>query len=151
MPRSWRAAPSWRGSRRASCRFRRASLALPRTRRRSHRPDRWAVRRCLAAARSRERRVLGLRREVELAGLTRIIDPNEICGGTRLLERLCDNDRDSLVIMLNFRAAKQIGVVHASPAEPWHIERRDDCDHARCGLRLFQVMRPLAIALPTMK
>jgi len=40
--------------------------------------------------------------------------------GTSLLERLGHDDRDCLVVMLNFRSAEQIGVIHA-PRRASHI------------------------------
>ena len=57
------------------------------------------------------------RREIERALGPDIVDADQLRGGARLLEGLRDDDRDRLVIVLDVRAAEQLGGVELALAE----------------------------------
>ena len=92
------------------------------------------------------------RREIVLAFGADIVDANQLRGGACLLEGLRHDDRDRLVVVLDFGTAEQLGSVIAALAELAGIFRGDDGEHAGRGLgrvRLIEAIRPLAMAEPT--
>ena len=83
----------------------------------------------------------------------RVVDADQCGGGARLLEGLGHHHRDRLVIMLDLRAAEQLGSVELALAELARVLGGHDGEHARRGFAWREVnrlMRPLAIAAPTM-
>src|SRR5207248_3321572 len=94
-----------------------------------------------AAVCSEEGRMFGLSRQIEVAGFTRITGTKQVGSRPSLLESLRHNDRNGLVIVLNHRPAEQVGIIHAAPAEPWHIQSGHDRDHAGRDSRLTDINR----------
>ena len=78
-------------------------------------------------------------REIERASGLRIGYPNQRGGGARLFERLGNDERDCLVIMLNLRAAEQVGDIVVALIELAGVVRRHDRQHAGRGLGGLQI------------
>jgi len=92
-----------------------------------------------AAALVRRFRIGSLRRQIEPAVATHIVDLDQCRRCARLLEALRNDDRDRLVIMLDVGPAKEVGEVHRAQRQRWHVKRREDVDHARRGARILEV------------
>ena len=71
-----------------------------------------------------------------------VVDADQLRRGARLLERFGDHDGDGLVIVVDLRAAEQLGGVELALVELAGVLRRDDRDHAGRGFGRAQVHRP---------
>jgi hypothetical protein len=70
-------------------------------------------------------------RKIERALRLLVFDPHQLRGGARLFERLGNDQRDCLVVMLDFRTGQQFGYIEIALAELAGVLRRYDRQDAR--------------------
>src|SRR3954468_9493584 len=80
--------------------------------------------------------------QIERSGFTCVIDPDELCSRAGLLECICNDDRNGLVIMLNLRTAEEPRSVQAALAKLSCILGGDDGADAWRGPSAGDVHRP---------
>ena len=74
--------------------------------------------------------------EIEITFRSRVIDAEQLGGGTRLFERLCDDDSHGLIVMLDFGAGEHPCGVVLRFAELAGVLVGDDREHTGGGLRV---------------
>ena len=79
------------------------------------------------------------RGQIVAALLAHIVHADRAGGGAGLFERIGDDQRDRLVIMLDHGATEQRRGIHPAERQFRHVERRHDRDHAGHRLRLGQI------------